>query len=103
VACYLEVPFKTGLALYIGEYPSKLVVSSSMSAKKVSGIFLFIQDRNLNARLFIYEGVYFGKDIPQYIELKQNIPHCRNSSKIQIQKYMLVRSIGFASFVEFSM
>ena len=50
-------------------YSSKMVVSSSMSVKKGIGIFLFIQDRNLNARLFIYEGVYFEKDIPQYIEL----------------------------------
>ena len=27
----------------------------------VSGILFFIQDRNLNACLFIYEGVYFEK------------------------------------------
>jgi hypothetical protein len=40
---------------------AKLVGSSSMSVRKVSGIFLFIQDRNLNACLFIYEGVYFEK------------------------------------------
>jgi hypothetical protein len=46
---------------------AKLVGSSSMSVRKVSGIFLFIQD------------------------------------KIQIEKYMFVRNIGFSSFVDFSM